>query len=125
MLREKLNPYRFLLASRSPRRKQLLAGLDVSFEIIHSDVEEIWPKQLELQEIPKYLAELKANAFEKELNEKDILLTADTAVFFENEILNKPVDRNDAFNMLMKLSGKVHSVITGVCLMNKTRKNII
>ena len=122
MLKEKLEPYHLLLASKSPRRKQLLSGLDVPFEIIHGDVEEVWPESIDLFEIPEYLAVLKAEAIKNELTEKDILLTADTAVFFENEILNKPIDRNDAFKMIQKLSGNVHSVITGVCLMDKTRK---
>lgn len=121
MLKKILKDHHLLLASKSPRRSQLLSGLDVSFEIISANVEEVWPEETPLFDIPEFLARLKASELKDQLKQNEIVLTADTAVLFENEILNKPVDRNDAFKMLSKLSGNRHIVVTGVCLTSKER----
>jgi septum formation protein len=109
--------YKIVLASNSPRRQELLRELGFNFEIRVRPVDESYPEHLAMQEIAIYLSEKKALAFsESELGKNELLITADTIVYLENEILNKPLDRPHAIEMLQKLSGKKHSVITGVCL---------
>ncbi|MEM7162500.1 MAG: Maf family nucleotide pyrophosphatase [Bacteroidota bacterium] len=116
MLSELLSENKLYLASKSQRRVQLLKGLDLDFKQIDIDVEEIWPEGMELLEIPEYLAKLKSQGLKSGLKEEDIVITADTAVFCDNEILNKPIDESEAVKMLQKLSGNSHTVVTGVCL---------
>ena len=111
-----IQKYNIILASKSPRRHLLLKGLDISFEVVQNDVEEKWPLNLEPKEIPAYLAKLKADKYSNNFAPNDILITADTAVIFEGQILNKPKDRDEAESMLKLMSGKPHDVITGVCL---------
>lgn len=113
--------YNIILASKSPRRQELLASLGIQFSVKTKEVEEIYPEELPKEQVPVYLAELKAKAFQHDLQEKDLLITADTVVCLHNEILGKPADYNDAYNMLTKLSGKEHQVITGVCLTSATK----
>lgn len=118
-----LKDYSVILASKSPRRQQLLSGMMIGFDIITKDVDESFPKEMPIQDIATFLCEIKANAFAKEeLPSNFLLITADTIVVVENEVLNKPNDRVEAIAMLEKLSGRWHSVITGVCLrcQNKT-----
>ena len=110
-----------ILASKSPRRQQLLADLGLEFSIKVKDTDEIYPDDLAKEKVPEYLAKLKAEAFLGELND-EILITSDTIVLLENEILGKPKDREDAFLMLKKLSGKMHLVITGVCLLSTAKE---
>lgn len=112
---------KILLASQSPRRKELLTSLGFDFEVVKIDCEEILSENIEIENAAAYLSELKANAFRK-LERDEILLTADTVVAIDNQILGKPKDEADAKNMLQKLSGKTHQVYTGITIktLNKT-----
>ena len=121
MLKEKLINYKIILASGSPRRQQFFKDLDLDFEIRLKEIEEIYPEHLKAHEITDYLAALKANAFEGELNENEILVTSDTIVWHNNKALGKPKDYHDAFQILKTLSNETHEVITSVCF--KTTKN--
>jgi septum formation protein len=122
MLFENLNNYRIILASKSPRRKSLLKELGLKFEVRIHETEEHYPDTLPVNEIAGYLAEIKAIPFENEVDEKTIVITADTIVYIDNDVLGKPADYDDAFKMLQKLSGRWHHVDTGVCLFSKTKK---
>ncbi|MGL5785708.1 MAG: Maf-like protein [Bacteroidales bacterium] len=118
-----LNDKYILLASNSPRRKELLAGLNVKFEVVTlPDIDESYPDHLKGEEIALYIARKKAAAYKSMLNDSQIILTADTIVCLENEVFGKPVDAADATNMLRRLSGKTHQVITGVTLANKDKE---
>lgn len=121
MLHEKLHLYQIILASKSPRREQLLKGLDIPFIINVKEVAEEFPPHLKKEEIALYLAELKAAAYETEIDEKTLVITADTIVWINNTLLNKPKDYADAVSILNQLSGNMHEVITGVCLKTKNK----
>ena len=99
----------------------LLKGLDIHFEIKLKDTDEIYPQHLKKEKIALYLSELKASAFENELDDKTLVITADTIVWINDKVLNKPKDFNDAVNILKQLSGNMHEVITGVCLKTKEK----
>jgi len=114
MLKESLKNYKLILASGSPRRQQFFKDLDLDFEIRLKEIEEIYPDYLKAHEITDYLALLKANAFEGELNENEILVTSDTIVWHKNKALGKPKDYDDAFQILKTLSNETHEVITSV-----------
>ncbi len=114
-----LKKYQLLLGSKSPRRHYLLKGLGLDFEVRTKEVEEGFPEYLQAHEIPLYLSEKKANAFDEELYDNTIVITADTIVWVEGKILNKPESFDDAVRMLTMLSGKMHEVYTGVCLKSK------
>lgn len=116
---EDLKKYHFILASKSPRRQYLLKELGLQFEIRTKEVDESFPEHLRAQQIPLYLSEKKANEFEDELTDQTIVITSDTIVWIENQVLNKPVDKADAIRMLQMLSGRMHEVYTGVCLKSK------
>jgi len=109
---------KIILASQSPRRKQLLAGLDVDFEVMLIDgIEENFPDDMRHQDIPEYLARQKSEAYIDELQkEKCILITADTIVLCNNQVIGKPATREEAYQMLSLLANNKHEVITGVCL---------
>ncbi|SDE66407.1 Maf family protein [Riemerella columbipharyngis] len=111
---------KILLASQSPRRKELLESLGYPFEVVSINLEEVYPQDLPVQDIAGYLAELKANAYTA-LEDDEILLTADTIVVADDEILGKPKNRGEAENMLRRLSDRVHRVYTGICLRHKDR----
>ncbi|MCX8522658.1 Maf family nucleotide pyrophosphatase [Chryseobacterium formosus] len=106
---------KILLASQSPRRKELLSSLGFEFEVVKIDCEEILPANIKIGEAAAYLSELKANAFQN-LQEGEILLTADTVVANENQFLGKPKDEIEAKEMLQSLSGKTHQVYTGITI---------
>ena len=106
---------KILLASQSPRRKELLSSLGFDFEVVKIDCEEILPEHIEIGEAAAYLSELKAEAFRK-LEADEVLITADTVVAIDNQILGKPKDEVDAKNMLQQLSGKTHQVFTGISI---------
>lgn len=108
--------YNFILASKSPRRQELLHSLGIEFEVKIKEVQENFPEGLAKEEIPVYLARLKAKPFIEELNENDLLITADTIVCLNNHVLGKPENRNEAILMLQQLSNQKHEVISGVCL---------
>lgn len=115
MLKEFLKNNTVILASGSPRRQQFFKDLDLNFEIRLKEIEEIYPDHLKAHQITDYLAELKANAFEGELNDNDILITSDTIVWHKNKAVGKPKDYDDAFKILTSLSNETHEVITSVC----------
>ena len=113
-----------ILASQSPRRKMLLQGLGIDFEVKPSPADETYPADLNYEEVAEYIAKQKALHFPKdELPEHYILITADTVVCLDNEILGKPKDAADAIAMLRKLSGRKHEVITGVVITTATAQN--
>jgi len=116
MLKDKLNKINIILASGSPRRQQFFKEMDLHYTIRLKEIEEIYPEHLQAEEITNFLAELKANAFENDLKENDILVTSDTIVWLKGKALGKPKDYNDAFKMLQDLSNQTHEVITSVCL---------
>ena len=116
MLKEKLSKYNLILASKSPRRKFLLKELGLDFEIHTKDIDESFPKKLKGKQIALYLCKKKADAFKEELRPNDLLITADTIVWINNKVLNKPADYNEAVQMLKLLSGKMHIVYTGVSI---------
>ena len=116
MLREKLNGYKIILASASPRRQQFFKDLDVDFEIRIREVEEVYPENLSAENITDFLAELKADAFTGEIKPNEILITSDTIVWHGGKALGKPRDYNDAVRILESLSGETHEVITSVCI---------
>ena len=116
MLNEIVHHKNIILASGSPRRQQFFKDLAIPFTIRLKEIEEVYPNHLKAEEITNYLAELKANAFENELAENDVLVTSDTIVWLNGTALGKPKDAADAFAMLQKLSNQTHEVITSVCL---------
>ena len=124
MLKNRLKSKNLILASGSPRRQELLKSLGVPFEIRIREIDEVYPKHLKKSEISDYLAQLKSNAFVEELNPKDLLITSDTIVWYHNMALGKPKSKDDAFQMLQKLSGKTHEVITSVCLKSLQKEDI-
>lgn len=114
---DNLKNYRIVLASQSPRRKELLAGLGLEYETrVLPDVDESFPPELTGGDIPMYIAREKAEAYRPSLGADELLITADTIVWLDDAVLGKPADRDDALRMLRKLSGQVHDVYTGVCL---------
>ncbi|MDE5418908.1 Maf-like protein [Labilibaculum sp. DW002] len=117
-----LKDYQLILASQSPRRHQMLKELGLDFKIQTKDVEEVYPDHLKGEEIPVYLAKLKAEAFVLDMNEKELVITADTIVCVDDMVLGKPKDRADAVKMLKMLSGRSHQVISGVCLKSKEKE---
>lgn len=114
MFSPKIKEYKIVLASGSPRRQQFFKDLGLDFEIRLREIDEIYPNHLKADEITDYLAELKGNAFDGNLNDKEILITSDTIVWHNNEALGKPKNAEDAFEMLKRLSNETHQVITSV-----------
>lgn len=125
MLRNKLKKYILILASGSPRRQQFFKDLDLDFEIRLKEIEEIYPPELKAHEITNYLAELKASAYEGELNPNEILITSDTIVWHNDKALGKPKDEQDAFEILKSLSNSTHEVITSVCFKTNEKVEIL
>lgn len=118
MLKEKLTDYKIILASASPRRQAFFKDLNLDFEIQVKKIDETYPLQLKGSEITDYLSILKASAF-KELKENEILITSDTIVWFNEKALGKPENYEEAAQMLRKLSGRMHKVITSVSFTSK------
>ncbi len=116
ILTEKLQKKNIILASASPRRQQFLKDLGLSYSLKLKSVEEVYPENLTPKEIAIYLAKLKAKAFEESLRPNDLLITGDTIVCLNKEVLGKPKDAAQAKEMLLNLSGKKHQVISSVCL---------
>lgn len=124
MLYETLQRYDIVLGSASPRRKYLLEEMGLRFRVmVNSSIEESWPGDLSKEEIPVYLARLKAGHILETVPENTLLITADTIVWMENEVINKPDGREDAIRMLKMLSGNMHEVLTGVCLRTSGREH--
>ncbi|MGX8695644.1 MAG: Maf family nucleotide pyrophosphatase, partial [Prevotella sp.] len=114
---QNLKKYHIILASNSPRRRELLAGLGIDFEVkVLPDIDENYPATLPVAEIAQYIAKEKADAYLRLMSPDDLVITADTIVVADDEVMGKPHDADDARRMLSKLSGRTHQVITGVCL---------
>lgn len=117
---ENLNKYKVVLASNSPRRKELLSGLGIAYEVkTLPDIDESFPEGMDGVEIPAYIARAKADAYRGMMAEDELIITADTIVWLDGEVMGKPTDAADAHRMLRALSGQTHQVITGVCLTTK------
>lgn len=122
LLHEKLQSYRLLMASQSPRRRELIAGSGIPFTLTEKYAcEEHYPATLAAEEVPAYLSRLKSEAYPTPLQPNDILLTADTVVILDGEVLGKPKDREDALRMVARLAGNRHTVVTGVTLRTSAR----
>lgn len=117
LLKDKLKDYRLLLASQSPRRRELMTGCGLPYELApRYDCEEIYPEGLAAGEVPLYLSRLKSEAYPAPLGPGEIVLTADTVVVSDGEVLGKPRSRDEAAAMLRRLSGRRHTVVSGVTL---------
>lgn len=125
MLKEKLKKYTLILASGSPRRQQFFKDLDLDFEIRLKEIEEVYPPELKAVQITDYLAELKAKAFEGELQPNEILVTSDTIVWHQNKALGKPRNAEEAFEMIKSMSNSTHEVYTSVCFKTSTTSTVI
>lgn len=116
-------PYRIILASNSPRRRELLAGLGMDFNVkVISGIDESWPDDLKGEDIPLYISRQKAAPYRELIAADELVITADTIVYVDGEVLGKPVDKTDARRMLRLISGRWHEVITGVTLMTTERE---
>ena len=114
---ENLDKYKVVLASNSPRRRELLSGLGVKYEVkVLPDVDESYPDGMEGMEIPRYIACKKADAYRSFIQANELVITADTIVWLEGKVMGKPAGEEEARLMLHTLSGRTHQVITGVCL---------
>ena len=114
---ENLNKYKVILASNSPRRKELLSGLGIDYEVkTLPDIDESFPEGLSEVETATYIACAKANVYRSIMQPDELIITADTIVWLDGEVMGKPADEEDARRMIRALSGKTHQVITGVCL---------
>ena len=111
--------YSIILGSQSPRRRELMAGLDMPFSCVTIDADESYPPHLQAGDIPLYISRVKAHAYMHALQSNELLITSDTIVWLDGEMLGKPQDEADAMTMLGRLSGKTHEVYTAVCFANK------
>ena len=116
-------PYKIILASNSPRRKELLAGLDLQFEVrVLQDIDESYPHDLPTLKIAEFISKKKADAYVETMADDELVITADTVVILGDEVMGKPHDEADAKRMLGELSGRTHQVATGVTLSTKERQ---
>ena len=111
-----LENYDIILGSQSPRRQELMQGLNLKFKVFTIDVDETYPQNLKREEIPVFIARKKADAYKDILKDNSLLITADTIVWLDGNVFGKPKDEEDAIKILKQLSGKIHQVITGVCI---------
>lgn len=119
---ENISKYKIILASNSPRRKELLGGLGLSFEVkTIPGIDESYPETLRGEEIPKYISAKKAEAYRDVMGDDEMYITADTIVYDADEVLGKPQSREDAIRMLRQLSGHSHDVITGMSIVTKEK----
>lgn len=118
-----LESYHIVLCSQSPRRLELLSRLGLVFEVRNiPDIDESYSPELDIEEVPLFLSKKKAEAYRRTMNENDLLITADTIVCLDNQIFGKPKDTDDARVTLKRLSGKTHSVITGITITSKEKQ---
>jgi septum formation protein len=117
--------YKIILASGSPRRQQFFKDLDLDFEIRLKEVDEIYPPELQAEQITDFLAKLKSDAFKNEIGENEILITSDTIVWHNGKALGKPKDYKDAVLMLQTMAGQTHEVITSVCFTTAKQSEIL
>lgn len=122
MIQENLKKYHIILGSSSPRRKELLSSLNIKFVIRKSHQKEYYPTKLKEKKIAEFIAKSKAAIICKKLSNNYLLITADTIVLKNDNILHKPKDKNQAFKLLTNISGKTHKVITGVCIKSKQKE---
>lgn len=122
---DNLDKYRIILASNSPRRRELLAGLGINFEVrVLPDIDESYPEgELSTEDIPEYIAVKKADANRSQMAADELLITADTVVVVDGDVLGKPADADEARRMLHRISGRTHQVITGVCIATSGRRH--
>ena len=115
-----------ILASNSPRRRELLAGLGLDFEVrVIKDIDETYPLDLPVEQIPVYISSQKAKAYQESIRDDELVITADTVVIVGKNVLGKPHNREEACDMLRMISGRTHQVITGVCLSsNKIHRSL-
>ena len=112
-------PLHVILGSQSPRRRELMAGLDIPFSCVTIDADESYPAELKAGDIPMYISRAKARAYVSELQDNDLLITSDTIVWLNGEMLGKPQDEAEAKAMLARLSGQTHEVYTAVCFADR------
>ena len=112
-------PLHIILGSQSPRRRELMAGLDIPFSCVTIDADESYPVELKAGDIPMYISRAKARAYVSELKDNDLLITSDTIVWLNGEMLGKPQDEEEAKAMLARLSGQTHEVYTAVCFADR------
>lgn len=117
-----MNKFRIILASSSPRRRQLLSELGLHFEVVTREYPENYPENLKREEIPVYLSREKANSFRDSLSDNEIVITADTIVWCDGRVLGKPRGKEDAMEMIKILCGNDHEVITGVTLLSPVKE---
>jgi septum formation protein len=116
-----MDNFKYVLASNSPRRKELLAGLGLDFEVrVIGGIDESYPSSLPACQVAQFIAEKKADAYRATLQADELIITADTVVIVGNDILGKPKDEADAVRMLREISGRTHQVTTGVCMLTTT-----
>ncbi|MBR5936471.1 MAG: septum formation protein Maf [Bacteroidaceae bacterium] len=116
-------PYKIVLASNSPRRRELLAGLGIDFTVrVIGGIDESWPKELKGEDIPLYISREKSAPYKSQIAPDELVITADTIVYVDGKVLGKPADKADAVRMLRLISGRWHEVITGVTLMTADRE---
>lgn len=119
---ENIKKYDVILASKSPRRKELLGMLDIPFETkVKEGIDETYPKNLPILEVAEYLSRLKGNAYVADIKENEMVITADTIVILDDKIYGKPKDEREAIDMLMTLQGRTHTVASGVCVATKEK----
>ncbi len=123
MIIDRLNEYKIILASRSPRRKQLLTELGLKFEVVIKEFEEVYPECLSGDEIARYVAYEKAASFKDELSYNEIVIAADTIVWCNYKVLGKPLNHEDAERILKEISGNTHEVITGVSIRSRSKEH--
>lgn len=124
-LNDRLKNYNIILASQSPRRREILKMLGVDFKVVVKDTDETFPPELQGGAIPEHIAVLKASAFDSDLQslpDNTIIIASDTIVYIDNKVIGKPKGREDAIKMLNTLSGRCHQVLTGVCIKTKDRQ---
>ena len=123
MMLKNLDKYQVILASNSPRRRELLSGLDIDYTVrVMDDIDESYPDNLLCADIPCYISRKKAEAYKQQMRQDELIITADTVVCVDDTILGKPKDADDAAAMLRLLSGKTHQVITGVTLLTSEQE---
>ena len=122
MIADQFKNYRLILASRSPRRQQLLRELGLKFDVVIKEYEENYPESLSGEEIARFVAHEKAASFKDNISDNEIVIAADTIVWCNNKVLGKPLDHDDATRILKEISGNTHEVITGVSLRSQTKE---
>lgn len=120
---DNLKKYKIILASNSPRRKELLGGLGIVYEVkTMPDIDESYPEGLGCEEIPMYIARAKADAYLSTMDNNELIITADTIVWLNGLVMGKPKDETEACDMLRRLSGHTHQVVTGVCITTRNKQ---